>query len=365
MFADPKAAGKRMALLERVAQAGSKATATLRGTLGGGLLRMEVLGVERYLSLGFPLREGEGVEEARFALHPPTFFRLLPELPEDFRIAPLDGMRVVLEGGRFRAELNALMADEAEGGPETPTVSGSLTLSRESLLQLLTLPAYAARHDHPTIPRALCLTRNEDRLEAAGTDGYRLALARIPLPEDAPESLTILLPSFWLSDLVRFLEVLEGEEVVLRYGEGWFSLAPADGDDLYWSPQMGNTFPRYQSVIPKDLPVRVRLDAERLSGALGRLAPLTDRENHRVDLTVEPGQVRLHVSGDYGEAWEEVPAEVEGQPLTHAFNLHYLLDAIKPIKGEAVLELPEAVAPSLVRPHEGPEYLAVVVPFKV
>ena len=32
---------------------------------------------------------------------------------------------------------------------------------------------------------------------------------------------------------------------------------------------------------------------------------------------------------------------------------------------KAVLELPEAAAPSLVRPHEGPEYLAVVVPLKV
>lgn len=91
----------------------------------------------------------------------------------------------------------------------------------------------------------------------------------------------------------------------------------------------------------------------------------------RVDLLFEEGRVLLSAEGDYGKGQEEVPVHLEGLPLAVAYNARYLLEALSPLSGQAVLLLSGPTSPSLVRPGEASSgeaaegYQAVVVPLRV
>ncbi|MFN3369268.1 MAG: DNA polymerase III subunit beta, partial [Thermus sp.] len=169
-------------------------------------------------------------------------------------------------------------------------------------------------------------------------------------------------------------------EVALALGPGVLGLstrgsqgpAPSDKGQLRMAVRlMEGEFPDYERVIPKEFPLKAAFEVEAFREALRRVSVLSDRQNHRVDLLFEEGRALLSAEGDYGKGQEVVPVRLEGTPLAVAYNARYLLEALSPLSGQAVLLLSGPASPSLVRPGEaspaeaGEGYQAVVAPLRV
>ena len=86
-----------------------------------------------------------------------------------------------------------------------------------------------------------------------------------------------------------------------------------------------------------------------------------------VRLTIEGDEVRLNtVNQDQGTADAVVEAQVEGSPLTVAFNPQYLADGVEAAAGdEVVLDTLDALKPAVVRPVDGTDYLYLLMPVRV
>lgn len=195
------------------------------------------------------------------------------------------------------------------------------------------------------------------------SDGYRLALYDLPLPQGFQAKAVV--PARSVDEMVRVLKGADGAEADLALGEGVLALAPEGGSGVRMALRlMEGEFPDYQRVIPQEFALKVQVEGEALREAVRRVSVLSDRQNHRVDLLLEEGRILLSAEGDYGKGQEEVPAQVEGPGMAVAYNARYLLEALAPVGDRAHLGISGPTSPSLIW-GDGEGYRAVVVPLRV
>lgn len=180
------------------------------------------------------------------------------------------------------------------------------------------------------------------------SDGYRLALYDLPLPQGFQAKAVV--PARSVDEMVRVLKGADGAEADLALGEGVLALAPEGGSGVRMALRlMEGEFPDYQRVIPQEFALKVQVEGEALREAVRRVSVLSDRQNHRVDLLLEEGRILLSAEGDYGKGQEEVPAQVEGPGMAVAYNARYLLGGPRPRGGPG--------PPGHLRAHEPEPHL--------
>ena len=302
------------------------------------------------------------------------FFQLVRSLPGDLvalglASEPGQGGQLELSSGRFRTRLSLA---PAEGYPELLVPEGEdkgafplrTRMPPGELVKALTHVRYAASNEeYRAIFRGVQLEFSPQGFRAVASDGYRLALYDLPLPQGFQAKAVV--PARSVDEMVRVLKGADGAEADLALGEGVLALALEGGSGVRMALRlMEGEFPDYQRAIPQEFALRVQVEGEALREAVRRVSVLSDRQNHRVDLLLEEGRILLSAEGDYGKGQEEVPAQVEGPGMAVAYNARYLLEALAPVGDRAHLGISGPTSPSLIW-GDGEGYRAVVVPLRV
>jgi DNA polymerase III subunit beta len=178
-------------------------------------------------------------------------------------------------------------------------------------------------------------------------------------PEDTAQSSAVLIPARTLAEVAKTLGGAGTISLALSAGDGM--LGVSGGGRRATTRLLDAEFPRFRQLIPAEHTSAAVLDVATLVEAIKRVALVTDRvaqvrmEFGPSDLGpsgFDGGGLRLAAGGDdVGSAEEELPCELDGEPLTIAFNPGYLLDALGALHTErAQLTFTTPNRPALVRP---------------
>jgi len=272
--------------------------------------------------------------------------------------------RLELHSGAFNTQLSTTSPD---GYPELFfAVPGSgaspaekITASR--LGQAISRVRYAAStEEYRAIFRGVQLEMSPTGLRSVASDGYRLARYDLPMQLQTRK---FVIPARSADEIVRVFKDAQGE-VAFAVAEGILTLV---GEAVRMSVKlMEGEFPNYTRVIPQSFVLEATLSAEALRESLKRVAVLSDRNNHRVNLFFNNGKLDINAEGDYGRGREELSIDSSGESqLMVAYNAQYLIDALAPIEGAVRIKLSGPTNPSIVQAVEDTGYLAVVVPLRV
>lgn len=242
-------------------------------------------------------------------------------------------------------------------------------LPAKDLLRALEHVLYAVgKEDYLAVLRGVQLEFSDGGLRAVASDGYRLALYDVGPPAKAKRKVVITAQE--AKEMVRLLKEAKGIETTATL----FLRKDAVAMEVFTKDRLlakvaartlEGEFPDYERVIPKEFPTRVVVEVKPFLEALKQANAWADKDN-RVDIRFEEGRATLAVEEEHGWWREEVPVSLEGPPMEQAYNARYLLEALSPLSGQAVLLLSGPTSPSLVRPGEAAEgYQAVVVPLRV
>ncbi len=260
---------------------------------------------------------------------------LVGRLPgsEQVQLVEKDG-RVRLTCGPAWFELPTMAADEF---PDTAT-PGPQPLCRfatPTLLECIGQTAFAALRPSETTRLALTgvdIVLKDGSAKFAATNGYRLAIKRVPV-EGLPLGYegTLLVDAGVLNDLHRVLSGLEAAEVqVFSDGRQAHFLA---GSVLFSCRLIQEQFPDFERVIPKDNDVGLYLPREEFLEALRRMEITAAEESGAVTLEVPASKDQLEVSSDSkdrGAGHEVLPlAKAAPKPIKIAFKAEYLIDALR------------------------------------
>ena len=203
-----------------------------------------------------------------------------------------------------------------------------------------------------------------DGLCAVATDGHRLALSQMSLPQGADDMPSIILPRKAVGELRKLLDDQEGDvQVKLSETRAEFSF----GSVQLTSKLIDGSFPDYTRVIPTANDKVLTLDKESFLAAVDRVSTISSDKTRSVKLEIEAGVVRLSASNsDASSANEEIEITYDGPAIEIGFNARYLMEVIGQIQGEIVqMSLADTGAPSLVQAPADDANLFVLMPMRV
>lgn len=272
--------------------------------------------------------------------------KALPPHPVDVVV---DGARATITCGSARFSLPTMPVEDYPKLPDMPQLAGSVR--PDTFAEAVAQVAVAAGKDD-TLPMLTGVRLEIDgaKLTMAATDRFRLAVRELEWePADPALSTAVLVPARTLAEASKTLAGREPVRLALADRDGMLGLA---GNRRQSTTRLLDAeFPRYRQLLPTEHITQALLDVGPLVEAIRRVSLVAER-GAQVRLEFAQGALRLTAGGDdEGSAEEQLPCDLEGEPLTIAFNPNYLLDALGALHSERVhLGFTTPSRPALARP---------------
>ena len=201
-------------------------------------------------------------------------------------------------------------------------------------------------------------------LRSVATDGHRLALSEMALPDGASNMPSVIIPRKAILELRKLIDEVNDEvEVQLSESKIRFSL----GNTLLTSKLIDGEFPEYERVIPKENDKLLEVNTKSFSNAVDRVSAISAEKSRSIKLNFNKGLVALSASSpENGSSSEEVEASYDSDSFEIGFNSRYLLDIMQQIEGEAVrFNMSGPDAPTIVNDAADSSSTYVLMPMRV
>ena len=348
-------------------------------TADAGTNRLSLTGFD--LNLGIQTSLAASVETSGAITLPA---RLLGEIVS--RLASDSPITLATEESGEQVQLTSLSGSyqmrglPADDYPELPMVESGMTLKLQpaGLVQALKGTLFASSADEAKqLLTGVHLRFNAKALEAAATDGHRLAVLQVEdaledaaaSSDDAAEGFAVTLPARSLREVERLMAGWRSEDPVSLFcdrGQVVFLAA----DQMVTSRTLEGTYPNYGQLIPDGFNRTLALDRRGLIAALERIAVLADQHNNVVKFTSQPDEGVVQISADaqdVGSGSESLAASLTGDAIQIAFNVRYLLDGLKAMGSErVVLHCNAPTTPAVLKPEGDAEaFTYLVMPVQI
>ena len=348
-------------------------------TADAGSNRLSLTGFD--LSLGIQTSLAANVETSGAITLPA---RLLGEIVS--RLSSDSPVTLAVDDSGEQVQLTSLSGSyqmrgmSADDYPDLPMVESGMTLKLqpERLVQALKGTLFASSADEAKqLLTGVHLKFNQRALEAAATDGHRLAVLNV---EDAlqdaavtdavdDDGFAVTLPSRSLREVERLMASWRSDEPVSLFcdrGQVVFLAA----DQMVTSRTLEGTYPNYGQLIPDGFTRTFGMDRRALIAALERIAVLADQHNNVVKFSSQPEDGVVQISADaqdVGSGSESLPSNLEGDAMQIAFNVRYLLDGLKAMGSDRiVLHCNAPTTPAVLRSEEASEaFTYLVMPVQI
>ena len=301
----------------------------------GGQLELAATDLNLSISYRIPAQVSQAGELSVPAQKLGEVVSKLPRI--DLSMVAENSHRLTIKAGRSKLALQGLAADEfpRENFLASEKLEADLRLNAELLQEGLSLVGFAAeKRETNNILSGVCFEVSaENGLELAATDGSRLAYYHVPEFKSAAAQRSVL-PYRAVQELLRLIDTGEQSgtelELLLNQTAGFFARTAAGSLS---STLVDGSYPRYQQLIPKEHKQRAVLSREALLPAMERVATLANERNRVVKLFFEASSDQLSISAntpELGEAFDQLDlVEYQGEDFTIAFNVNYLLEALR------------------------------------
>ena len=268
-----------------------------------------------------------------------------------------------IKQGRSSFKLTTLPADSyPQSVDECNEVE--LTIPRLVLLQLLQSTHFAmSQQDVRVFLNGLFFDFEPNLISTVATDGHRMAISRYQCANESQKKL--LLPKKGVQELLRLLNSIDDDNVLLSAGKSHFKLV--SGQFVFLSKLIEARFPPYIKAIPKAQDKQIIIDCAVFKRALSRIVILAHEKSKAVMLHLQPGLLTLIANNnEQEEAVESLVAETQGDELKIGLNATYLLDVLGHLgDGQIRLSLSNTDSSILIESLQNDNYQYIIMPMKI
>lgn len=293
---------------------------------------------------------------------------LINKHPKDGEVTlQLEGSTLLVRCGRSKVKLPTLPAEDfpqwADEKPVAEFVLGGSTFARIFNRVRFAVSSEEARY----YLQGICfdVDKAADTLSLVATDGHRLAVSSIALPEGAESCPRAIVPTEAVDAALRIFK--SAGEVAVAFTERSVTFA---ADDLrLCSKVIDGEFPQYLRVIPARGAPAIKFMRADFVDCLDRANVLAGDGATHGAIVAEPGpgSLRLKASNHFGgSAEEELAADIAPEVERFGFNPRYAADFLKTLAvEELVFEQSGAGGPILILSPQAPDFTGVLMPMRV
>ncbi len=334
--------------------------AGLKMEIAGSHLSLQATDLERAVRCEIPI-ENKGGDGAA-VLNGAILNQIASHLPADdkitFRTDEGTGTTVALRCGEASFDLPTLPVEDYPEIAALPSAKIA-TINAIDFHHGLEHTAFAALKAGETTRMSLTgvdLVLKGSQLRMVATNGYRLAVKTIDVAECEEEG-EYLVEASVLTDLDRVLGQIDSPTLDLRRAEG--QLFFHAGTVTFMARTIGEEFPDFERVIPRDNPIALTFERRALLETLQRIQITAAEDSGAITLAAgtEETAVRIRSSSkDKGESEERVRIKkASSKPIEISFRAEYVIDVLKRLASDTVtIWLADGRKAGLIEPAADP-----------
>lgn len=260
-----------------------------------------------------------------------------------------------------------IMGKSSEEFPVLPKVEKTTeyTVLQQELRNMIRQTIFSIAQDDskPVLTGELIEIENQT-MNMVSVDGYRISYKKTNIQGPSGKASAII-PGKTLSEISKILSSEPEETVSISFTEKHilFDL----GSSIVVSRLIEGDFIRYAQSFTEDYKTKMILNRSEFVSSLER-ASLVSRDARKTPVKMEImlNSLVITSNSEIGTANEEVQIEMDGEPLTIAFNPKYLIDALKVIEDEKVsVQFTTSLSPCIMKPLETDIYKYLILPLRM
>jgi DNA polymerase-3 subunit beta len=286
---------------------------------------------------------------------------------EEFSLTVSDG-KVILKAGKSKYNFSTYPVREFPSLPTSAEAKQFCKLSVGELAEVIEEGTLAASsgEEFPLYLSSANFQISNGVLNIVSTDTRRLALSGAAVSEGV-DSESALLPMKGIKEIQRIMASLNPDyQVDILYDDAQFYFK-ADNVE-FTVRRVESHFPAYEKILPKTHSTTVTLDRGALISALERVDVIVKDYNRMVilDITKDNSLVMRGRAPDFGNAKEEIFAEITGDDLKIAVNSKFFMEALKVLREPHVrLSFNGGSGHMVVRRSDGEKFICLIAPINL
>ncbi len=326
-----------------------------------GMLTLTGYDLEMAITTSIPARIEE---EGDLVLNAHMFSETLRKLPESNVSIDSDARHIAtISCGEFESTLIGISAEEY---PDLPSVSGGypISVNQEILKDMIRKTIFsAAVKDSKIVHTGIKFEIEQNHIRLIAVDGVRLAIRNENINYDG-ESLSFVVPAKTLSEVMK---LMNDDDADINLGVGKRHIIFDINGYSIISRLLDGEFLNYKAAIPSSTKTVINVNTRSLIDSIDRTSLIiTDKIKSPVKCVFEDNLIKISSITSLGTANDRVPAQINGEKCTIGFNNKYMLDALKVCDTDEVrIMLNGAVAPILLVPNEGDEFIFLILPVRL
>lgn len=239
------------------------------------------------------------------------------------------GLSAEVKCGGAEYKLNTISAEEYPALP-TEDRRRSFVIDGASFKKCVEGAVFAASTEEArgAVLMGALVELTADSFSVAATDGYKMAVASVPIQDGPAELISVIAPARGLLEAARVVSGSEQVTITLLGGQGQHMRVEVEKGSLTVRLVDGQ-FPNYRAVFPAKMDRRTIVSTQALSMALRRAAMIVGDRSSKITVSIADDLLTLTGNSDTtGAAHEAVAVEHQGEPIEISFNADYLADIL-------------------------------------
>ena len=303
-------------------------------------------------------------EEGELVLNAHMFSETLRKLPESVVSIYSDQRNIAaITCGEFESTLIGISAEEY---PELPSVSGGypVAINQNLLKDMIRKTIFSVSvKDSKIVHTGVKFEIEENHIRLIAVDGVRLAIRNEAI-DYSGEILSFVVPAKTLSEVVK---LMKDEDENITVGVGKRHIIFELGGYQIISRLLDGEFLNYKAAIPSSTKTVINVNTRSFIESIDRTSLIiTDKIKSPVKCIFEDNLIKISSITSLGTANDKISAKIEGESCTIGFNNKYMIEALRVCDTDEVrIMLNGAVAPILIVPKQGDEFIFLILPVRL
>lgn len=291
------------------------------------------------------------------------FLDIVKKLPQRFiRVSVEENNLININCDSVNYSIIGIAAEEF---PQIPVfdVKNSVSIQSNVLRDMVKQTVYAVSDNKAKPIYTGSLFEFKDGVfKIIAVDGYRMAIRKECIENNVDTSFVV--PG---KTQLEVLKLLNSDDKRIEIVAGERHIAFCVDNYKIISRLIEGMFMDYNSTIPKEHKTDSAMNRRNLINSVERMSLLTnDKIQNPVRCIFENDEIKLSTATSIGKANEILTGKVSGEYIEIGFNCRYLLDALKNCDTDEVrLQLNGSLAPMILAPISGDNFLHIVVPMRL
>lgn len=193
-------------------------------------------------------------------------------------------------------------------------------------------------------------------------DGTRIAIRTVKT--DCDISFEIIIPAKFVFDIIHSSNKYDDEDAIITFNSKYVKIKT--GNTTLITGLISGKFINYKSIIPNEAGTVMTCDRTSFLSILERAFLLSDESLYTVKFDINYSKLYVSSNSDAGQAYEEIPVQTEGNPITIAFNSKSFMEILRNIDFDLLqFEFTTGTRICKIKPVEQDDLLYLISPIRI